>query len=48
MRDIEDRAKSFANYIIENRAKRDPLYKTGIQRVSNEMLLDYQKLLYIL
>lgn len=30
------------NFIIENRAKRDPLYKTGIQRVSNEMLLDYQ------
>lgn len=30
------------NYTLENRAKRDPQYKVGIQRVSNEMQLDYQ------
>lgn len=30
------------DYIIENRAKRDPQYKAGIQKVSNELLLDYQ------
>ena len=30
------------DYVIENRAKRDSQYKTGIQKVSNELFLDYQ------
>lgn len=30
------------DYIIENRAKRDPQYKSGIQKLSNDMLNDYQ------